>query len=218
MKREDSYRHKGLRKQLVESLRTKGITDQAVLDAMGKLPRHYFLEPGFDIQAYEDKAFPIHCNQTISQPYTVAYMTELLEVKKHDKILELGTGSGYQAAILALMGATVYTVERQEQLYHEARELLINLGFPGIKFFYKDGTKGLPDFAPYDKIIVTAACNELPDVLLKQLKIGGILVIPVGEKTQQMLKVVRTGEDSFKKTMHQDFKFVPFLEGVVKKH
>ena len=216
MKREDNYRHKGLRKQLVETLRKKGITDAKVLEAIGTLPRHYFLDPGFDYQAYEDKALPIKCEQTISQPYTVAYMTQLLEIKKHDKVLELGTGSGYQAAILALVGATVYTVERQETLYHESRTLLLKLGFPGIKFFYRDGTKGLPEFAPYDKIIVTAACPEIPDVLIQQLKIGGILIAPIGDKTQQMIKIVKTGESSFKKTGLEDFKFVPFLEGVEK--
>lgn len=218
LKREDSYRHKGLRKRLVDTLKQKGIKDQGVLDAIGKLPRHFFLDPAFDYQAYEDKALPILCDQTISQPYTVAYMTELLEVKKHDKILELGTGSGYQAAILALMGATVYTVERQETLHHEARKLLLSMGLTGIKFFYRDGSKGLPEFAPYDKIIVTAACTELPEVLLNQLKIGGILIIPVGEKTQQMLKIIRTGESDFKKTILEDFKFVPFLEGTVKRN
>jgi len=216
LKREDNYRHKGLRKQLVETLKKKGIKDTNVLEAIGNLPRHYFLAQGFDYQAYEDKALPIKCDQTISQPYTVAYMTQLLEIKKHDKVLELGTGSGYQAAILALVGATVYTVERQESLYHEARTLLLKLGFNGIKFFYRDGTKGLPEFAPYDKVIVTAACPEIPDILLDQLKVGGMLIAPIGVKTQQMIKIVKTSETEFKKTGLEDFKFVPFLEGVEK--
>jgi protein-L-isoaspartate(D-aspartate) O-methyltransferase len=211
--KEDSYRHKGLRRKLVETLIIKGIKDQKVLEAIGKLPRHFFLDSALDYQAYEDRALPIKVGQTISQPYTVAYMTELLKIKKQDKVLELGTGSGYQAAILSLCGANVYTVERQETLYHEARNLLLKMNYNNIKFFFRDGSKGLPEFAPFDKIIVTAACSEIPEVLLKQLNVGGIIIIPVGESSQQMITIERISQDEFVKKLHGDFNFVPFLPG-----
>ncbi|HMX83972.1 MAG TPA: protein-L-isoaspartate(D-aspartate) O-methyltransferase [Saprospiraceae bacterium] len=211
--REDNYRHKGLRKKLVEALLHKGIKDKAVLDAIGKLPRHFFLDPSLDYQAYEDKALPIKADQTISQPYTVAFMTELLKIQKHDKVLELGTGSGYQAAVLSLCGANVYTVERQETLFRESRKLLLSMNFNNIKFFYRDGTKGLPEFAPYDKIIVTAACNEILQALLDQLAPGGMMVIPVGDDSQQMLTVEKSADGKIEKKIHGDFRFVPFLPG-----
>lgn len=211
--REDNYRHKGLRRKLVETIARKGIKDEKVLEAIGKLPRHFFLDSALDYQAYEDKALPIKVGQTISQPYTVAFMTGLLKVTKHDKILELGTGSGYQAAILSLMGANVYTIERQETLYHEARNLLLKMKFNNIKFFFKDGSNGLPEFAPFDKIIVTAACSQIPEILLNQLAIGGIMVIPVGDDSQQMLTITRKSDKEFVRQVHGDFNFVPFLPG-----
>lgn len=215
--REDNYRHKGLRKKLVDTLISKGIKDTKVLEAIGKLQRHFFLDSALDYQAYEDKAMPIKAMQTISQPYTVAFMSELLEIKKQDKVLELGTGSGYQAAILSMLGANVYTVERQEVLYHESRSRLIKMGYHNIKYFFRDGTNGLAEFAPFDKIIVTAACSEIPQILLSQLAIGGIMVMPLGDESQQMLKIVRKAEDEFVKQVHGDFSFVPFLPGTVKK-
>ncbi len=211
--KEDNYRHKGLRRKLVDTIARKGIKDVNVLEAIGKLPRHFFLDSALDYQAYEDKALPIKVGQTISQPYTVAFMTELLKLKKQDKVLELGTGSGYQAAILSLLGANVYTVERQETLYHEARNLLLKMKFNNIKFFFRDGSKGLPEFSPFDKIIVTAACSEIPEILLKQLSIGGIMVIPVGDNSQQMITIQRKTEDEFVRLVHGDFNFVPFLPG-----
>lgn len=213
LKREDNYRHRGLRQKLVDILIKKGIKDKTVLAAIGKLPRHFFLDPSLDYQAYEDKALPIKAGQTISQPYTVAFMTELLKIKKHDKVLELGTGSGYQAAILSLCGANVYTVERQETLYHESRKLLLSMNYNNIKFFFRDGSKGLPEFAPYDKIIVTAACAEIPQALIDQLAPGGIIVIPVGDDSQQMLTIEKSNDGKLSKKVHGDFNFVPFLSG-----
>ena len=170
----DSYRHKGLRKRLVDQLRQKGIRDEAVLTAIGAVPRHFFLDKAFEEHAYEDKPFPIGNQQTISQPYTVAYQSALLEVKKRDRILEIGTGSGYQAAILGAMGARVFTVERQEALFLKSRELLEQLGFANIRCFFRDGSKGLPEFAPYDKIIVTAGAPVVPQPLKEQLAVGGV--------------------------------------------
>ena len=210
----DSYRHKGLRKKLVEDIRAKGFEDERVLAAIGALPRHFFMDKTFEGWAYLDKAFPIGNEQTISQPYTVALQTSLLEIKKGDKILEIGTGSGYQAAILAILGAEVYTLERQEKLYHNAAELLQKMGIKNIRFFLKDGFEGLPKRAPFDKIIVTAGAPKVPEALKQQIKIGGILVIPTGTKTQKMLKITRIAEDEFKETIHGNFKFVPLLKGV----
>jgi protein-L-isoaspartate(D-aspartate) O-methyltransferase len=215
--KEDNYRHKGLRKKLVDTIKAKGIKDLNVLDAIGKLPRHFFLDSALDYQAYEDKALPIKCDQTISQPYTVAYMTQALQIKRHDKVLELGTGSGYQAAILSLLGANVYTVERQETLYHETRNMLLQLNFNNIKFFFRDGTKGLPEFAPFDKIMITAGCKEVPQALLQQLNIGGLIIVPVGDKSQQMIIIERKAQNIYDKKILGDFSFVPFLEGTEKK-
>ncbi|TNE50514.1 MAG: protein-L-isoaspartate(D-aspartate) O-methyltransferase [Bacteroidetes bacterium] len=212
----DTYRHKGLRRRLVDSLRQRGIRDEAVLAAVDAVPRHFFLDKAFEEHAYEDKPFPIGSAQTISQPYTVAYMTVLLEVKKGDRILEIGTGSGYQAAILAALGGRVFTVERQEALYHRSKELLERIGFSSIRCFFRDGTKGLPEYAPYQKIIVTAGAPVVPDPLKEQLDIGGILVIPVGEDVQYMYKITRISETEFKEEMLDAFRFVPFLEGVKK--
>jgi protein-L-isoaspartate(D-aspartate) O-methyltransferase len=217
----DTYPHKGLRRRLLESLRGKGITNDRVLSAMDVIPRHFFLEKAFEEWAYQDKAFPIGCEQTISQPYTVAYQTELLNVQKKDKILEIGTGSGYQAAILACMGARVYSVERQETLYLAARKLLYELGLDKwITLFYQDGHEGLPKDAPFDKILVTAAATEIPEVLKNQLVIGGSMVIPVNNplqpKSQKMVKVTRQSETAFSQMLFDDFRFVPFLKGIIK--
>ncbi|HNL39819.1 MAG TPA: protein-L-isoaspartate(D-aspartate) O-methyltransferase, partial [Saprospiraceae bacterium] len=180
-------------------------------------PRHFFLDKAFEEHAYEDKPFPIGNQQTISQPYTVAYQSALLEVKKRDRILEIGTGSGYQAAILGAMGARVFTVERQEALFLKSRELLEQLGFANIRCFFRDGSKGLPEFAPYDKIIVTAGAPVVPQPLKEQLAVGGILVIPVGEDVQYMYRITRVSETEFREEMLDAFRFVPFLEGVKKK-
>lgn len=216
---QDTYRHKGLRRQLIEEIRAKGIKEDNVLLAMATLPRHYFLEKAFEEWAYADKAFPIGSGQTISQPFTVAYMTSLLEVKKGDRILEIGTGSGYQAAVLVLMGARVYTVERQEVLYKKTKELLKDMGYISIRCFFKDGMNGLPEFAPYDKIIVTAGIPAVPETLREQLTIGGIMVIPVGgDAGQKMQKIVRQSETDFEITELEKFKFVPFLSGLKKEN
>lgn len=214
----DTYRHKGLRKKLVETIRAKGIQDEKVLTAINSLPRHFFMEKGFEEWAYVDKAFPIESDQTISQPYTVAFQTELLQIKKRDKVLEVGTGSGYQAAILALLGARVHTIERQEGLFHKTNELLEKLEVGNIRTYFRDGYKGIPEFAPFDKMIVTAGATNIPTALKNQLKIGGILVIPVGDdNTQKMYRITRTSEKEFKKEEFADFRFVPFLKGTNKK-
>lgn len=210
---EDSNRHKGMRKRLALQLYEKGIKDEQVLSAIQTLPRHFFLDKAFEEHAYEDKAFPIESNQTISQPYTVAYQTELLEVKKREKILEVGTGSGYQTAILALMGARVYTIERQERLYHQAKAMLEKLGLLGVRFYFKDGYKGLGEFAPFDKILVTAGAPFIPPALKKQLKIGGKLVIPVGQQQQQMIRLTRVGKEEYQQEQLENFRFVPLLKG-----
>jgi protein-L-isoaspartate(D-aspartate) O-methyltransferase len=214
----DSYRHKGLRRQLIEELRAKGIDDERVLNAMMTLPRHFFLEKAFEEWAYTDKAFPIGNEQTISQPFTVAYMTRLLDVQQRQKVLEIGTGSGYQAAILSLLGARVYTVERQEELYLKTKNFLKELRLPHIRCFFRDGSDGLPEFEPYDRIIVTAAAPSVPEALKAQLAIGGILVIPVGgEEGQRMFKITRLSETVFKEQAFEKFRFVPFLSGINKK-
>ncbi len=214
----DTYRHKGLRKKLVATIQEKGIKDKKVLSAIGALPRHFFLEKAFEEWAYQDKAFPIGNEQTISQPFTVAYQTELLQIKKRDKVLEVGTGSGYQAAILALLGARVYTIERQEALYHKTNGLLDKIEVGNIRTFFRDGYKGLPEYAPFDKMIVTAGATDIPKALLKQLKIGGILVIPVGDDaSKKMTRITRVDEKKFQKEEFDNFRFVPFLKGVNRK-
>ena len=209
---EDTYKHKGLRKKLVELIQAKGITDIAVLNAIGKVPRHLFIDDNaFLKHAYEDKPFPIGAEQTISQPYTVAFQTQLLQVKKNDKILEIGTGSGYQACILLELGAKVFTIERHKQLYQKVRILLPALGY-SAKFFHGDGYKGLPAFAPFDKIIVTAGAPYVPEALIEQLKIGGILVVPVGNvQNQIMTSIVKISETEHEKSEHGEFSFVPLL-------
>jgi protein-L-isoaspartate(D-aspartate) O-methyltransferase len=215
---QDTYRHKGLRRQLIDELQAKGIKDKAVLTAMGALPRHFFLEKAFEEWAYVDKAFPIGNEQTISQPFTVAYMTSLLNIQKADRVLEIGTGSGYQAAILAEMGARVYTLERQEELYKKAKDLLKKMGYSNIRCFFSDGTLGLPDFAPFDKIIATAGTPSVPEALKQQLAIGGILVVPVGgDGGQVMHQITRHSETEYTDKALEKFRFVPFLSGVNKK-
>lgn len=210
---EDTFRHKGLRKKLVDEVRFKGIRDERVLEALNKVPRHLFMDSGFINFAYKDQAFPIGSGQTISQPYTVAFQTELLEVKPRDKVLEIGTGSGYQAAILLEMGARVYTIERQKKLYLKAQELLPKIGYKP-QFFFGDGYEGQPAYGPYDKILITAAASNIPEKLLDQLKIGGRLVLPMGSsRTQVMTLVKKEGEGKYHKSSHGYFAFVPLLQG-----
>jgi protein-L-isoaspartate(D-aspartate) O-methyltransferase len=209
----DSYRHKGLRKQLVETIREKGIADPAVLAALEKVPRHFFFDSSFLEFAYEDKPFPIGAGQTISQPYTVAFQTELLQLKKGDKVLEIGTGSGYQACILAEIGAKVFTIERQKTLFEKTSKMLLKLGYASIKTFYGDGYKGLPAFGPFDKIIITAAAPFVPEALISQLKSGGIMVIPIGpDEVQIMTTISKTPAGVLVKKEHGTFRFVPMLE------
>ncbi len=211
----DSFEAKGKRKNLVEELRKKGITNEEVLKAIGSVPRHMFMDPAFLIHAYVDKAFPISSGQTISQPYTVAVQTSLLRVKKWDKILEIGTGSGYQAAVLAALGVKVYTIERFRDLFLKAQATLNALGYKA-DFFYGDGYEGKPQYGPFDGIVITAAAGRIPETLLQQLKIGARLVVPVGSPGNQIMTVVeRTGPDSFENTQHGNFAFVPMLRGTV---
>ncbi len=209
----DSFEARGKRKKLVEELRRKGITDEEVLKAINRVPRHDFMDPAFLHHAYTDKAFPISSGQTISQPYTVAVQTSLLQVKKRDKILEVGTGSGYQAAVLIELGAKVYTIERYRDLFLKAQHTLASLGY-SADFFYGDGYEGKAQYGPFDGIIITAAAPEVPEKLLRQLKINGRLVVPVGDTSSQVMTVIqRTGEDKFDYTSHGNFIFVPMLKG-----
>lgn len=211
----DSFEAKGKRQRLINSLREKGIKDEEVLEAMNRVPRHQFMDHAFLHHAYQDKAFPISSGQTISQPYTVAFQTCLLGLKKRDKVLEIGTGSGYQAAILLELGARVYTIERHRELYEKAQGILGKLGY-SAHFFFGDGYAGKPQYGPYDGILVTAAAPDIPGELLGQLKRGGALVIPVGGyETQVMKKIVRKDVDEFETTEHGLFAFVPMLKGVV---
>ena len=210
---EDTYKHKGLRKKLVEEIKSKGIRDENVIEAVGKVPRHLFMDSSFLSFAYKDQAFPIEAGQTISQPYTVAFQTQLLEVEKGDKILEVGTGSGYQAAILIEMGAKVFTIERQKKLYQKTQSLLPKLGYEA-RFFYGDGYKGLPGYAPFDKILITAGAPEIPEDLKKQLKSGGLLVAPIGGSGNQvMTSLKKTGQNQYEEKEHGYFVFVPLLPG-----
>ncbi|MDA8847373.1 protein-L-isoaspartate(D-aspartate) O-methyltransferase [Flavobacteriaceae bacterium] len=208
----DTFKHKGLRKQLVATLVSKGITNSAVLDAIGSIPRHLFMDSSFLDHAYQDKAFPIAANQTISQPYTVAFQSELLEVRPESKILEIGTGSGYQAAVLCVLGAHVYSIERQLELFKKTSKFLPKIGYVAKRLIFGDGYKGLPDEAPFDRIIVTAGAPFVPKPLLSQLKIGGRLVIPVGDVDQIMTLYIRKGTKEFEKHELGNFKFVPLLE------
>ncbi|MFV0566141.1 MAG: protein-L-isoaspartate(D-aspartate) O-methyltransferase [Flavobacteriaceae bacterium] len=208
----DTFKHKGLRNQLVNVLTDKGISNQAVLAAIGKVPRHLFMDSGFLDHAYQDKAFPIAANQTISQPYTVAFQTELLQVEKDHKILEIGTGSGYQTAVLCELGAQVYSIERQQELFKKTSKFLPKIGYRAKKLIFGDGYKGLPEVAPFDSIIVTAGAPFVPKPLLSQLKIGGRLVIPVGEDVQIMTLFIRKGTKEFEQHEFGEFRFVPLLE------
>ena len=211
---DDTFMHKGLRRKLVDEIRKKGITDELVLKAIGAIPRHLFMDSSFIQFAYVDKAFPIAVGQTISQPYTVAFQTQSLQIKRFDKVLEVGTGSGYQAAVLCRMGATVYTVERQKVLYDFALKLLPTLGFRP-HFFYGDGYLGLPTYGPFDKIIVTAGASFVPEPLKQQLKIGGIMVIPVGKSHLQIMKIItRISETEYTEEDNGGFVFVPLMSGL----
>ena len=211
---EDTYRHKGLRKKLVDSIRDKGITDERVLKALEDLPRHFFMDSAFDEKAYEDKAFPIGEGQTISQPYTVAYQTQLLQVRSFEKVLEIGTGSAYQAAILAAMGALVYTIERQKKLFDLNRQFSFLKKYPNIKLFYGDGYEGLPTYAPFDKVLITAAAPTIPPKLMDQLKPEGMMVVPVGEgEIQRLMRITKLHSGSIREEVFDNFSFVPMLEG-----
>ena len=213
-KYEDSYRHKGLRKKLIDTLRIKGITDDQVLEAMNNIPRHFFLDSALDETAYEDRAFPISEGQTISQPYTVAYQTQLLMIKPTDKVLEIGTGSIYQASVLAEIGAKVFTIERQKKLFEKTKDFVLKAKYPNIKFFYGDGYEGLPTFAPFDKVIITAAAPFIPPKLIEQLKTGGKMVIPLNEDAhQRMLRLTKKADGSFSEEAFDNFSFVPMLTG-----
>lgn len=212
---EDSYLHKGLRKKLVDEIRKKGIKDEAVLNAINAVPRHAFMDSGFVHFAYKDQAFPIAANQTISQPYTVAFQTGMLEIEKGDKVLEIGTGSGYQTAILLEMGAQVFTIERHKVLNMGAQGLLPRLGYRP-RFFFGDGYQGLPTYAPFDKIIVTAGAAKMPEKLIEQLKIHGKMIIPLGGKDIQTMKLIeKTSEGEYTESSHGSFIFVPMLKGKV---
>lgn len=209
----DSLQHKGMRKRLVDELVQKGIVNKAVLDAINSVPRHLFMESGFVKFAYKDQAFPIGAGQTISQPYTVARQSELLQVKQNDKILEVGTGSGYQAAVLIEMGMQVFTIERQQELYVKTQQFLPSIGYHP-RFFYGDGYKGLPTYGPFDGIVVTAGAPYVPEDLKEQLKIGARMVIPVDHGNHQIMKVIeRVTENDFKVEDHGNFAFVPLLKG-----
>lgn len=211
---EDTYRHKGLRRKLVDTVRGKGITDEKVLEAIGNIPRHFFLDSAFDEVAYEDRAFPIGEGQTISQPYTVAYQSQLLEIKPFEKILEIGTGSAYQATVLAMMGAQVYTIERQRKLFDLNKTFAYLKKFPSIKFFYGDGYEGLPTYGPFDKVIITAAAPEIPPKLIQQMKTGAMMVIPVGAgEVQRMMRVTKLANDVLKEEVFDNFSFVPMVVG-----
>ncbi len=211
---EDTYRHKGLRKKLIDVLREKGITDEQVLKAINSIPRHFFLDSAFDEIAYEDRAFPISEGQTISQPYTVAYQTQLLQLKPFDKVLEIGTGSMYQAAVLAEMGVKVFTIERQKVLFEKTKQYLFKCKHTNLKFFYGDGYAGLPTFAPFDKVLITAAAPFIPPNLIAQLKPGGKMVIPLDEgKHQRMLRITKNTDGGTIEEAFENFSFVPMLAG-----
>ena len=212
---EDSYRHKGMRRSLVEELKNKGISDENVLNAINAVPRHVFLDSSFLNFAYQDKAFPIGSGQTISQPFTVAFQSSLLEIKKNMKVLEIGTGSGYQACVLAEMGAKVFSIERQRKLYTKTKAFLAEFPYR-IKMFLGDGNKGLPTYGPFDRIIITAAAPEIPQALIDQLKVGGMMVIPLceNEEHQTMLRLTKQEDGNLKREEYGDFRFVPMLKGV----
>ncbi|HZJ35698.1 MAG TPA: protein-L-isoaspartate(D-aspartate) O-methyltransferase [Gillisia sp.] len=208
----DTFKHKGKRQQLAAIVAAKGVKDKKVLEAIKSIPRHLFMDSSFEDHAYQDKAFPIAADQTISQPYTVAFQTELLEIKRGDTVLEIGTGSGYQTAVLCELGARVYSIERQQELYKKTKLFLSKIGYRPKYLSFGDGYKGLPEYAPFDKIIVTAGAPYVPNALLSQLKVGGRLVIPIGENVQIMTLFVRKSNKEFDKKEYGDFWFVPLLE------
>ena len=209
---EDTFRHKGLRKRLIEEIKSKGVKDENVLNAIYKVPRHFFMESGFEQYSYKDQAFPIAAGQTISQPFTVAFQSELLEIKNGDKVLEIGTGSGYQTAILMELGAKVYSIERQYELFLKVKSFLSRLGY-NPHLFFGDGYKGQASYGPFDKILITAAAPYIPEALKDQMKTGGLMVLPLGKYSQVMQKIEKTGENQFKTSNHGYFSFVPMLEG-----
>ena len=208
----DTSKHQGLRNQLAKSLKNKGISDQKVLDAIRKVPRHLFIDSSFEDHAYQDKAFPIAAGQTISQPYTVAFQSQVLRIRQGDKVLEIGTGSGYQTAVLVAMQAEVYSIERQHELFKKTSLFLPKIGYRPKKLIFGDGYKGFPEKAPYDKVIVTAGAPYIPKALMAQLKVGGKLLIPVGDLTQTMTLLIRTSPKKFEKHELGDFTFVPMLQ------
>ena len=208
----DTSKHQGQRKQLVDQLKDKGINDTKVLDAIATVPRHLFMDSALEDYSYLDKAFPIAAGQTISQPYTVAFQTQLLKVKNGEKVLEIGTGSGYQASILVNLGVKLYTIERQQELYKKASRLLNNLGLKPKKTIFQDGTLGLAEHSPYDAIIVTAAAETVPKIFLDQLSVGGRLVVPVGKNSQKMIRYTKIKENKIKREVFGNFRFVPLLK------
>ena len=208
----DTSKHQGLRNQLAKSLKNKGISDQKVLDAIRKVPRHLFIDSSFEDHAYQDKAFPIAAGQTISQPYTVAFQSQVLGIRQGDKVLEIGTGSGYQTAVLVAMQAEVYSIERQHELFKKTSLFLPKIGYRPKKLIFGDGYKGFPEKAPFDKVIVTAGAPHIPKALMAQLKVGGKLLIPVGDLTQTMTLLIRTSPKKFEKHELGDFTFVPMLQ------
>lgn len=208
----DTSKHQGLRNQLAKSLKNKGISDQKVLDAIRKVPRHLFIDSSFEDHAYQDKAFPIAAGQTISQPYTVAFQSQVLRIRQGDKVLEIGTGSGYQTAVLVAMQAEVYSIERQHELFKKTSLFLPKIGYRPKKLIFGDGYKGFPEKAPFDKVIVTAGAPYIPKALMAQLKVGGKLLIPVGDLTQTMTLLIRTSPKKFEKHELGDFTFVPMLQ------
>ncbi|HXS56901.1 MAG TPA: protein-L-isoaspartate(D-aspartate) O-methyltransferase [Hanamia sp.] len=211
---EDTYRHKGLRKKLIDQIREKGISDERVLEAMMNIPRHFFLDTALEHIAYQDRAFPIGEGQTISQPYTVAYQTQLLDINPYERILEIGTGSAYQAIVLAEMGANVLTIERQKKLFDLNKHFILRSKYPNIKFFYGDGFEGLPTFAPFDKILITAAAPFIPPKLISQLKAGGKMIIPLDEDgLQKMMRITKNEDGSLREESFSNFSFVPMLKG-----
>ena len=215
MKHDDTYQHKGLRRKLVDELKLKGISDPNVLEAINRVPRHVFMDSGFINFAYKDQAFPIGAGQTISQPYTVAFQTQLLRIEKLDKVLEVGTGSGYQCAVLLELGAQVFTIERHRELFLKAQSILLHLSYKP-HFFFGDGYEGVPAYAPFDKIIVTAGGDVIPEKLMNQLKVGGKLVMPVGSSNSQSMTLVeKLSENEYKRTEHGAFIFVPLLKGKI---
>jgi protein-L-isoaspartate(D-aspartate) O-methyltransferase len=210
----DTYKHKGLRQRLIKTLKDKGITDESVLQAIEHLPRHFFLDSAFQEIAYEDRAFPIAEGQTISQPYTVAYQTQLLNLKPQLKVLEIGTGSAYQACVLAAMKVQVYTIERQKKLFDENKKFDLLKQFNNIKFFFGDGFEGLPTYGPFDRVLITAAAPIVPPKLLKQLKVGGFMIIPFGEgETQVMQSITKISDLEYETKSFENFSFVPMLSG-----